>query len=140
MQIVNWIDDDACPEMQMWVVELAGQPEFSLFRCYCAKRRWRPIRRKCDYHRADWPLILDVVLGAFRDEFGTGPAERGLVLVCVEPQIDRRLSRRRHRLERLFAASLLDDPIFATADQWVNGQHRSHAAQQAGALNILFGG
>jgi len=51
--------------MEMWVADLSGLAPTSLFRCSC--HAWR----RCDYHRADWPLLLRMVVGEFRAEPGS---------------------------------------------------------------------
>lgn len=120
--------------MQMWVADLTGLASTSLFRCTCGQ--WR----RCDYHRARWPLLLGVVLEEFRAECGDGPADLRAARDIVLPRIECRLRGRRRRRERLFAGSLFVDPMLASAAQWTNGQHRCQAAMDAGCRQILFGG
>jgi hypothetical protein len=120
--------------MEMWVADLRGLAPTSLFRCSC--HGWR----RCDYHSADWPLLLRVVVGEFRTEYGDGPADLREALETLTPRIESRLPGRRSRRELLFASSLFIDPMLATSEQWTNGQHRCQAAIDAGCNQTLFGG
>lgn len=120
--------------MEIWVRDLGGLAPTSLFRCSCHGRR------RCDYHRADWPLILRVVIEEFRAECGDGPAEWRTATEILVPRIEGRLRGRRRTLERAFAVSLFTDPMLASSDQWTNGQHRCQAAMDAGCLQMLFCG
>lgn len=119
--------------MVMWVADLGDTPPTALFRCGCVSGR-------CDYHSANWPLVLDVVLDEFRGRYGDGPVALGTARDAVVPNIEDRLRRRRHRLELAFALSLFDDPMQATPEQWTNGQHRCQAAMDAGCRLVLFAG
>lgn len=120
--------------LELWVADLSGLAPTSLFRCSC--RRWR----RCDYHRADWPLLLGVVVEEFQAEYGDGPADLRAAMDTVVPRVDRRLSGRRRRREREFGWSLFMDPMLATPQEWTNGQHRCQAAMDAGCRLALFGG
>lgn len=118
----------------MWVADLSGLAPTSPFCCSCSW--WR----RCDYHRADWPLLLRVVVEEFRAEYGDGPAALGEARETLASRIDSRLRGRRRRLERWFVWSLFMDPMLATAEEWTNGQHRCQAAIDAGCRLTLFGG
>jgi hypothetical protein len=112
----------------MWVADLRLAPPSDLFRCTCGRGR------RCDYHRADWPLIATVVLDEFRGRFGDGPVDWQVAMDQALPPVERRLRRRWHRLAQGFAVSLFVDPLHATSTQWTNGQHRADAMLQAGVL------
>jgi hypothetical protein len=115
----------------MWVADLRDTPPTRLWRCECAKGR-------CQYHSADWPLLLQVVLEEFKAAYGDGPAALGTASKDLWPEIASRLPHRRHRTELAFAYSLFDDPMLATREQWTNGQHRCQAAKDAGCHLVLF--
>jgi hypothetical protein len=126
--------EQAESDVQVWVADLRDMPATSLFRCDCAGAK------TCDYHAADWPLILAVVLEEFRTEYGDGATDLGAAIDVVVPRIEMRLKGRRHRRSLRFAQSLFADPVLATPHQWTNGQHRSEAALAAGCHYILFAG
>lgn len=119
--------------MRMWVAEVEGLAPTELFRCGCSDSSAEPV---CAYHRADWPLLLSVVLEEFTSRFGAGPVELDAATVAVLPAVRRRLSD--HPSELAFAESLFYDSMLATANQWTNGQHRTQAAMDAGCTRMLF--
>jgi hypothetical protein len=121
--------------MEIWIADLRGLAPTSLFRCSC--RRWR---RRCTYHRADWPFLLGVVLEEFQAEYGEGRADLRQARETLAPKIESRLRGRRRRRELSFAWSLFIDPMLATSEHWTNGQHRCQAALDAGCHQTLFGG
>ena len=118
--------------MQMWVADMRDAPATKLFRCDCERLH------HCEYHSADWTLILAVTLGAFRATCGDGPVDYYAACdrVLTEVEVSPRL--RSHRLALDFARSLFDDPMYASADQWTNGQHRGQAMRDAGQHFTLF--
>jgi len=126
------VNEDDTPEMQMWVASLEGLAPTHLWKCECS--RWR----RCDYHRADWPLILDVSVEEFRSQFGEGPVPLGSALDLVLPRIEGRLATRRLRRERFFADSLFYWPMVGDASMWTDGQHRCQAAMDQGCELTLF--
>jgi hypothetical protein len=77
--------------MEMWVADLRGLAPNSLFRYSC--HGWR----RCDYHRADWPLLLRMVVGEFRAEYGDGPADLREAFETLTPRIESCLHGRRRR-------------------------------------------
>jgi hypothetical protein len=120
--------------MLMWIADLRVEAAPTrLFRCDCANEL-------CEYHSADWPLLLGVVLEAFRGRCGHGLVSLDEARDAVLPSIAARLPRRRHPLEYWFALSMFDDPMHATPTQWTNGQHRCQAAMDAGCNYVLFAG
>lgn len=120
--------------MNIWIADLSGLAPTRVFRCSCGEGQ------RCDYHRADWPLLLGVVLEEFRAEFGDGRVDLTRAEQTLWPRIERRLGGGCRRLERDFALSLFHDPMFASSEQWTNGQHRCVAAIEGGCHETLFCG
>jgi hypothetical protein len=127
------------PEMTVRVVDLRDYPAPQPFRepvCMPVKPEGWVAAECCGYHQADWGAINEFVVAQFV-AFGTETVSfdefrQAIERSCYEPGLFAT------DLNRMFANSIVDDPMLANDGWWVNGQHRAQAMLDAGSMVTLF--